>query len=75
MKISADEKARIIPRIQDYCSRELETELGGFEAEFLLDFFIKEVGDQVYNQALNDVIASLDLQLDAMKDNLYALEK
>ncbi len=75
MKLSADQKARIIPRLQDYCSRELERDLGGFEAEFLLDFFIKEVGDQVYNQALSDVIVSLDLQLESIKDNLYALEK
>jgi len=75
MKLSAEDKARIIPRLQDYCHQELDQDLGAFEAEFLLDFVISEIADPVYNTALAEVIGSLDMQLDAIKDNLYALEK
>ena len=39
VEFSCDEKKIIVGRIQTYFREELDQELGGFDAEFLLDFF------------------------------------
>lgn len=70
-----EEKDQMIPLIQKYMSEELDCELGSFDAEFLLDFFSKEMGGFFYNRALTDVHALLDKQLESMSDTLYELEK
>ena len=72
---SKEEKAHIIPLIQQYMNKELDFEIGQFEAEFLLDFFSKEIGGYMYNRALTDVHALLSNHLDSIGDSIYNLEK
>jgi len=54
IKLSTDETDRIIGRIKSYFHDELDQELGSFEANFLLEFFAKEVGPHFYNRGLAD---------------------
>lgn len=75
IQFSRQEKEAIIPKIQAYMEQELEVDLGQFEAEFLLDFFIREVGPAFYNRALYDVQALLQKQFDNISDSLYQLEQ
>ena len=75
IKFSKEEKDQMIPLIQKYMSEELDCELGSFDAEFLLDFFSKQMGGFFYNRALTDVHALLDKQIESMSDPLYELEK
>ena len=51
-EISLDESAKseIIVKLKKYFEDELNQQLGGFEAEFLLDFFAKSVGAYYYSQ-------------------------
>jgi len=44
IKFSANDKERIVTKIKAYFSAELDQDIGGFEAEFLMDFFAKEIG-------------------------------
>ena len=44
IKLSTDETERIVGRIKSYFRDELDQELGSFEANFLLEFFAREVG-------------------------------
>ncbi len=74
-KFSKDEKDHIIPLIQKYLQEELDCEVGRFDAEFLLDFFSKEIGDYIYNRALTDVHAKLDTQLELLAESIDGLEK
>ena len=48
------QKEQLIQKLQKYMSKELEIELGQFDADFLLDFISKEMGSLYYNQGLYD---------------------
>lgn len=52
-----DKAARelVLDRIQLYFKRELDQEIGRFDADFLLDFFSTQIGALHYNQALSDI--------------------
>ncbi len=72
---SEREKAIIIAKIQTYFNNELAQDIGGFEAEFLLDFFAKEMGNFYYNRGLYDAQAILASKMDDLNDAIYELEK
>jgi len=75
IKLSAEQTARIVPRLQDYFTDKLDVELGRFDAEFLLDFFASEIGVYYYNQAINDAHKMLHTQIDSVSEHLLELEK
>jgi len=73
---SPQEKARLVEKIKTYFARELDQEIGGFDAEFLLDFFSREIGGHYYNRGLYDAMDTLKAKLDLIADDVcYALEK
>lgn len=75
IKFPKEAKAQLIPIIQDYFAQERDETLGNLETEFLLDFFLDEIGPLIYNQALQDVKGYLHLRLVDIEDGLYELEK
>lgn len=54
IQFSVQEKDRLVSKIQKYFTTELEQYIGQFDAEFLLDFFSKEIGGDYYNRGLTD---------------------
>lgn len=54
IKFSKDETDRIVSKVKKHFHDELDQEVGGFEAEFLIDFFAKEIGPYFYNRGLSD---------------------
>lgn len=54
IKFSRSELDLIVSKVKRYFSDELDQEIGGFEAEFLIDFFSKEIGSYFYNRGLSD---------------------
>ncbi len=54
IKFSKDETDRIVAKVKEYFNNELDQDIGGFEAEFLIDFFAKEIGPYFYNRGLTD---------------------
>ncbi|MEH6575492.1 MAG: DUF2164 domain-containing protein [Amphritea sp.] len=75
IKFSKEEKARIVEKIQRYFNDELDQEIGQFDADFLLDFFSKEVGSYFYNRGLFDAQAMLEKKLEDVAEGIYELEK
>ena len=75
VQFSGDEKKVIVGRIQTYFREELNQELGGFDAEFLLDFFAEEMGAYFYNRALYDAQAILERRLEDFGEAVFELEK
>ncbi len=75
VEISKEEKEAIIQKTKVYMQSELEVEIGGFEAEFLLEFFQKELGPFIYNQALSDMRSQIEYHHELLKDTVYNLEK
>ena len=69
------EKDAIIRKIQSYFSKELEQEIGSFEAGFLLNFFTEEIGPYFYNLALRDAQAILSRRMDDISGAIDELTK
>ena len=72
VEFSNEEKEVIVGKLKKYFEQELDHEISQFEAEFLIDFFSKEVGSYYYNKGLSDAQDLINLKLD---DVVYELEK
>jgi uncharacterized protein (DUF2164 family) len=72
---SAEQKQRIVERIRYYFADELKQEIGRFDAEFLLDFFVDEIGAEFYNRGLLDAQAVLAARIDDVQDAISQLER
>ena len=65
----------MVNKLQHYFESELAQELEQFDAEFLLDFFSKEMGAYFYNQGLYDARAVFESRIESIDDEIYAIEK
>lgn len=74
IEFSPAHRQALIDRVRAYCNDELAIELGRFDAEFLVDFFNREVGPYYYNQGLFDAQAALIKRIDDVKDAIVSLE-
>ena len=70
INFSKEEQEIITQKLQRYFSKELDQELGQFDAQFLLD-----VGPYFYNRGLYDAQAVLERRLEDISEAIYELEK
>jgi len=75
VQFSKEEKEGIIRKIQLYFQKELDQEIGQFDAEFLLDFFSKEIGAYSYNRGLYDAQTILQSRFESITEAIYEIEK
>jgi len=61
--------------IQDYFKTKLDSDIGQFDAEFLLEFFSAEIGVYYYNQAIADSHQLLHRQIGSVSQSILELEK
>ena len=52
--LSPDAKKQLRSSIQRYVAEELDQDIGDLKADGLLEYFLKEIGPTVYNQAIAD---------------------
>jgi uncharacterized protein (DUF2164 family) len=69
------EREEIVQKIQQYFLKELNQEIGQFEAGFLLDFFGEEIGSHFYNKGIHDSQAVLQKRIDDVVEAIDNLEK
>lgn len=76
MEIKLDEEKikLLIEKTQIYVRDEFDESIGELKAGFLVDFFIKEVGPQIYNQAISDAYLFMQDKLIDLESTLYAPE-
>jgi uncharacterized protein (DUF2164 family) len=72
---SREEKSEIVRRVKMYFQDELQQEIGSFDAEFLIDFFSKEIGAYFYNRGLYDSQALLEQKIEELSGSIYDLER
>jgi len=72
---TTEQKTHIVHKIKHYFNTELSEEIGQFDAEFLLEFFAKEIGPYFYNQGLQDAQGAMESQIDVLKEVLYSMEE
>ncbi|PEL51042.1 hypothetical protein CN638_15520 [Bacillus toyonensis] len=54
--------------------KKFELDLSSLEAEYILEFMMKEIGPLVYNQVVEDACKTLRLQMDVIEEEIYVLQ-
>ena len=69
IKLSDQRRSDLIAMIRHFASTEFDQTLSEFQAQNLLDFFVRHLGAPVYNQAVQDIrgflhekVADLDVE-------------
>jgi len=75
IKFSKEEKDRIVHQVKKYFNDELDQDIGGFDAEFLIDFFAGEIGAYFYNRGLNDAQTLFTEKMEELSYLVEELEK
>ncbi len=75
IEFTRDEKERIVDQVQRYFEKELDQDLGQFDAEFLLDFFSEKMGPFYYNKGLADARSVLQNKLEDIDEAIYEIEQ
>ena len=75
IEIDPGTKNEIVDKLKIYLAEELNIELGSFDVQFLLEFFIDHVGYKFYNQGLADALKTFGEKLEEFNDLVYWLEK
>lgn len=75
IRLDPARKAEMIDRLTAWLASELDLEVRGFDAEFLLDFVGRELGSHYYNQGLLDAQAAIGTQLEAITEAIELLER
>jgi uncharacterized protein (DUF2164 family) len=71
-----DEKVKLlIDKTQIYMRDEFDESIGELKAGFLIEFFVKEIGPQIYNQAISDAYSFMQDKLIDLESTLYAPEQ
>lgn len=63
IEVTKENRKEIIASIQRYFEENMEEEIGNITAGALLDFLLEELGPIVYNKAVADAQARLQLRL------------
>lgn len=71
---SAEAKDRALASVKRYFLEEMEQEIGDLKAELLLDFFVREIGPTVYNQAIADARAFFEERSADLEGICYQVE-
>lgn len=75
IEMTNEQKESIAEKLKAYFQEELDRDLGQFEADFLLDFLIAELGPYFYNQGLYDARAVMEKRVEDIAESIYELEK
>ena len=75
IEFSKEQKDHMVSKIKTYFKDELQQDIGGFEAEFLIDFFAKSLGPYFYNRGLFDAQQVLNEKMEEMGYTLQELEQ
>lgn len=65
-------RARVVARLQLLFSKEFDEKLSDFQANAVVDLMLKTLGPAVYNQAVQDVRAHMQVKLDDLDGEVFA---
>ncbi len=71
IRLSDDRRTRLLEHTALFFNDELDQEISPFQAERLLDFFVKELGPPVYNQAIQDARGFVQSKLEDLEGEFY----
>ena len=73
--LTDDRRERMIRSVTKYFEENFDEPLSTFRAEQLLEFFVKELGPPVYNQAIQDARAFIQDKLTDLEGEFFEPEE
>ncbi len=74
IRLEGERRERALRSTRKFFADELDQELSEFRAERILDFFVRELGAPVYNQAIRDAHAFVAEKLTDLEGEFYEPE-
>ena len=74
IEFTREETVVLSERLRDWLAAELDVEIGGFDAEFLLEFVLRELGPRFYNRGIEDARTLLERRSGELAEALVELE-
>lgn len=75
IELNPQTRQALTETLKQYLDTELGVQLGGFETQFLLDFFAEQIGCYYYNQGLADALTAMQGKLEECSELVYELEQ
>ena len=75
IELTDERKAKMVTAIQSYFRKNLDDEIGELGAQLLLEFFLRELGAPVYNQAIRDAHDFIEDKLVDLAGEFYEPEQ
>ncbi|MFV8781586.1 DUF2164 domain-containing protein [Microbulbifer sp. SA54] len=75
IEFSKAQKELMVSKLKAYFNDELNQDIGGFEAEFFIDFIAKELGPYFYNRGLFDAQQVFHEKMEELGYIIQELEK
>jgi uncharacterized protein (DUF2164 family) len=73
--LSEERRSELIEAVRRFLAQEYELELSEFQARGLLQFFVRQLGAPVYNQAIQDARSFLQEKLTDLEGEFYEPEE
>jgi uncharacterized protein (DUF2164 family) len=74
IKLDAGRINILTEKAQSYFRNEHDDPIGELKASMVVEFFIKEIGPQIYNQAISDAYAFIQDKIIDLEGTLYIPE-
>lgn len=74
-KLSEERREHLATTVQRLFADEFDRELSDFQAARLVDFFVRQLGPSVYNQAIQDARAFFESKLEDLDGEFYEPEE
>ena len=75
IRLTDERREAMLRSIYRFHEERFDREIGQPQAEMLLEFFVKELGPPVYNQAIRDARAFLHEKLEDLEGDFYEPEE
>ena len=74
INLPKDKNVKLIESIKHYFEENMDSEIGDLKASLLLDYFIREIGPSIYNQAILDAQAVMADKVNDLDSSCYQPE-
>lgn len=75
IRLSDERRVRLVEALKRHFADHFDESLSEFRAQGLLDFFVRELGPPVYNQAIRDATAFIQDKLGDLEGEIYEPER
>jgi uncharacterized protein (DUF2164 family) len=75
IRMSGERREMLLDELQGFIETEFDETLSRFRAGRLLDWFVRELGPAVYNQAIRDAHGFIAGKLEDLEGELYEPEE